>query len=72
MKDLHNWLETIDQLAIFVAMVLKLLCFVLEELEDSIGGLAVLEFFGKRVLGQVYPGMITIFSQGCVENEMKV
>ena len=65
MKDLHNWFETVDQLAISTAVFLELLCFALKEFEDSIGRLA----FGKRilgVLGQVYSGLLAVVSQGCI------
>jgi hypothetical protein len=69
MKDLHNWFETIDQLAISIAIILEILCFVLKELEDSIGGLAVPKFFGKWILEQVYTRILSVFSQGRIEND---
>ena len=47
MKDLHNWLETVDQAVISAAILLELICFVLKEIEDIIGRLAVLELLGK-------------------------
>jgi hypothetical protein len=47
MKDLHNWLETVDQVVISAAILLELICFVLKEIEDIIGRLAVLELLGK-------------------------
>jgi hypothetical protein len=72
MKDLHNWFETVNQLAISITIVLELLRFVLKELKNSIGGLAVPEFFDKWILGQIYPGMLAIFSQGCTENGLKI
>ena len=72
MKDLHNRFETVDQLAISIAIVLELVCFVLEEFEDIIGRLAVPEFLGKRVFGKVYPSLLEIVSQGSTENELKV
>jgi hypothetical protein len=72
MKNLHNWSKAVDQLVISVAEILELLDFVLKELKDSIGGLAILEFLGKWILGQVYSGVLAIVSQGCIENDLKV
>ena len=47
MKDLHNWLETVDQAVISVAILLELIRSVLKEIEDIIGRLAVLELLSK-------------------------
>ncbi len=44
----------------------------MKELEDSIGGLAILEFLGKWILRQVYTGVLAIVSQGRIENDIKV
>jgi hypothetical protein len=59
---------------ISVAEILELLYFFLKELEDIIGGLAILEFLGnlKWILGQVYSGVLAIVSQGRIENDFKV
>ena len=72
MKNLHNWSKAVDQLVISVAELLELLYFFLQELEDSIGGLAILEFLGKWILRQVYSGVLAIVSQGRIENDIKV
>ncbi len=72
MKDLNNWFERIDQLAISITIIPEFLHFVLKEFEDGISGLAVLEGFGKWILGQVYPSMCAVVSQGYVENELKI
>src|SRR6266852_7978667 len=72
MKNLHNWSKAVDQLVISVAEFLELLYFFLKELEDSIGGLAILEFLGKWILRQVYTGVLAIVSQGRIENDIKV
>ena len=72
MKDLHNWSKAVDQLVISVAEVLELLYFFLKELEDGIGGLAILEFLGEWILGQVYSGVLAIVNQGCIENDFEV
>ena len=72
MKYLHNWSEAVDQLVISVSGVLELVYFFLKELEDGIGGLAILEFLGKWILGQVYSSVLVIVGQGCIENDIKV
>jgi hypothetical protein len=53
-------------------IVLELVCFVLKEFEDSIGRLACPEPFGKRILGHIYSSMLTVVSQGCIQNELEV
>ena len=60
MKNLDNWSKAVDQLVISVAEVVELVYFFLKELEDSIGGLAILEFLGKWILGQVYSSVLAI------------
>jgi hypothetical protein len=60
MKDLHNWSKAVDQLVISVSEVLELVHFFLKEFKDSIGGLAILEFFGEWILGQVYSSVFAI------------
>ena len=57
---------------ISVAEILELLYFFLKELEDSIGGLAILELLGEWILGQVYSSELAIVSQGRIENDFKV
>ena len=42
MKDLYYGFKRVDQLAIPIAIFLELLCFVSEEIEDRIGGVAIL------------------------------
>ena len=71
MKNLHNWSKAVDQLVISVAEILELLRFFLKELEEGIGGLAILEFLGKWILGQVYSGVLVIVRQGCIENDFE-
>ena len=72
MKDLHNWFQIVNQVAISIAIILELVCFVMKESEDSVGRLAVLELLGKRVFGNVYPSLIEVVSQGSIKNELKV
>ena len=72
MKNLHNRSKEFDQLVISVSGVLELVYFILKELEDSIGRLAILEFLGKWILGQFYSSVLAIVGQGYVENDIKV
>ena len=72
MKDLHNWFEKVDQLVVSIAIIFELVCFVLKELDDSVGRLAVLELLGRRVFGKVYPSFVEVVSQGSIENKLKV
>jgi hypothetical protein len=72
MKNLHNWSKAVDQLVISVSELLELVYFFLKELKDIIGGLAILEFFGEWILGQVYSGVLAIVGQGYIENDIKV
>jgi hypothetical protein len=72
MKNLHNWFETVDQLAISIAIILELVCFIMKESEDSVGRWAVLELLGKRVFGNVYPSLVEVVSQGSIEDDLKV
>ena len=72
MKDLVNWIETVDQLAISTAIILELACFVLKEFEDGFGRSAVLELLGKRVFDKVYASFVEVVSQGSIKNALKV
>ena len=72
MKNLHNWFKVVDKLVISVAEVLEFLNFFLKELEDVIGGLAILEFLCKWILRKIYSGELAIVSQGCIENDIEV
>jgi hypothetical protein len=55
MKDLHNWVETANQLAISILITFELLCFVLKQPKDVIGRFAVLELLGKAPLVRSTP-----------------
>jgi hypothetical protein len=72
MKDLHNWVERADQLAVSIAIILELVCLVMKEFEDIIGRSAVLELLCKRLFGEVYPSLIEMVSQGSIENNLRV
>ena len=72
MKDLHNWFEAVDQLAISIAIILELACFVLKEFEDSFGRSTVLELLGKRVFDKIYPSFVEVVTQGSIENDLEV
>ena len=71
MKDLYHWFETVDQLAISISIGAELLCFVLKEVQDGIGSLAVLEGFGEGICGEVYPCLIGVVRQGSIEDGLK-
>ena len=72
MKDLYYRLETVDQLAIPVAISLKLLCFVFQEGENCLGGTGILESLGRGIYGEVYSCLFGIFGQGSIENGLKI
>ena len=60
MKDLYYGFETVDQLAIPISICLELLCFVSEEIEDRIGGVAILEGLRRGMCSEVYAGLLSI------------
>jgi len=62
MNDLHNWVETVDQLVVSIAIIFEFLCFISKQLEDDIGRLAVLELLSKGVYGKIYPSLLDIVS----------
>ena len=72
MKDLYYRLETVDQLAIPVAISLKLLCFVIQEGENCLGGAGMLESLGRGISGEVYSCLFGIFGQCGIENGLKI
>ena len=72
MKDLYYWLETVDQLAISVAISLKLICFVFQEGENCVGGPGILESLCRGMYGEVYSCLFGIFGQGGIENRLKI
>ena len=72
MKDLHNWVERVDQLAISIAIILEVACLVLKEFEDITGRSAVLELLCKRVFGEVYPSLVEVVSQRSIKNKLIV
>jgi hypothetical protein len=72
MKHLDDRLETIDQLSISIAIGLELACFLLEDVEDSIGRIAILEGSSDGVCCEVYTGLFGILGQRGVEDGLKV
>ncbi len=54
MKHLYYRLKKVDQFAISIAICLELVCFVLKEVEDAIGGVASLEGLDEGICGKVY------------------
>ena len=72
MKDLYYGLKTVDQLAIPIAILLKLLCFVSEEIKDRIGRVAILEGLCGGMTNKIYACLSGIVGQGSLENGLKV
>jgi len=64
--------ETVDQLAIPIAICLELLCLVSEEIEDGIGVVAILEGLCRGMSSEVYACLFGIVGQGSIENGLKV
>ena len=71
MKDLYYWFQKVDQLAISVSKDTELVGFVLKEVEDGIGRVAVLEGLGEWIRGKVYTCLLGIVGQSGVENGLK-
>ncbi len=67
MKDLHYRLKTVDQFTIFILIGLKLFCFVSKDVENCVGGAAILESLGGGMGGEVYSCLFGIFGQGGIE-----
>jgi hypothetical protein len=72
MKYLYNRLKTVYQFAIPITICLELLCFVLKDVKDRIGRVAVLEGLGRGMSGKVYARLLGIIGQGGVEYGLKV
>jgi len=72
MKNLYYGLKIVDQFAIAVTIGLELLCFVLKEVEDVVGSVAILEGLGGRVCGEVYACLFGVVGQRGIENGLKV
>jgi len=72
MKNLYYRFKTLDQLAIPIAIRLELLCFVLEETEDCIGGAAILEGLRGGMCCEVYACLFGIVGQRNIKNGLKV
>jgi len=68
MKDLHYRLETVDQFTIFILIGLKLFCFVSKDVENCVGGAAILESLDGGMRSEVYSCLFGIFGQGGIEN----
>lgn len=72
MKDLDYWLKTVDQFTISIAISLKLFCFISKDVENCVGGAAILESLGGGMGGEVYSCLFGIFGQGRIENWFEV
>ena len=71
MKDLYCGFKTVDQLAIPISICLELLCFVSEEIEDRIGGVAILKDLGRGMCSEVDARLFGIVGQCSIENGFK-
>ena len=72
MKDLYYRFKTVYQLAIPIAICLELLCLVCEEIDDGIGGVAILEGFRGGMVREVYVCLFGIIGQRSIEDELNV
>jgi len=72
MKDLYYGFKIVDQVAIPIAICLELLCFFSEEIEDRIGGVAILEDLRRGMCSEVDARLFNIFGQRSIENGLKV
>ena len=72
MEYLYKRLETVHEFAIPIAICLELVCFVLKDVEDRIGRVAVLDGLGGGMNGEVYGCLSGIIGQGGVEYGLKV
>ncbi len=68
MDDLHDWSDPVDQLAI---SVFKLLRLVPEQHKDLIGGTAAFEPIGEVVLGEVDSRLLGVVLQCVIENKLE-
>ena len=68
MKDLHYGLKTVDQFTISIPVGLKLFCFVSKDIENCVGGAAILESLDGGMRSEVYSCLLGIFGQGGIEN----
>jgi hypothetical protein len=66
MEDLYYRFKIVDQLAISIAISLELLCFLSKEIEDGIGGVAILEDLSRGMCNEVYTGLFGIVGQGSI------
>jgi len=71
MKDLYYGFKTVEQLAIPIAICLELFCFVSKEIEDRIGGVAILEDLRRGMCSEVNPRLFGIFRQRSIKNGFK-
>ena len=68
MKDLYYGFKTVDQPPVSIAICLELLGFVSEDIEDHIGGVAILEDLGRGMCCEVDARLFGIFGQRGIEN----
>lgn len=71
MKDLYYWFQAVDEFAISISVGTELFCFVLKEVEDGIGRIAVLEGLREGMCGQICLCLFGIVRQSGIENRLK-
>jgi hypothetical protein len=59
-KHLYYWLKTVDQFAISITICLKLVCFVLKEVENAVSGVTNSEGLDEGICGKVYTCLFSI------------
>ena len=71
MDDLHDWSDPVDQLAISVPIIFKLLRLLSEYYKDLIGGTAAFELISEFVFGEVDTRLFGVFLQCIVEDKFE-
>ena len=72
MKNSYDRFKAVDQFAIAVTICLELVCFVLEEVDNRVGRVAVLKYLGRGMSGEVYSCLFKIIGQSGIENGLEV
>ena len=63
MQGLHCWAETIYQSPIPIAVAFKCILSLLKYLKDGIRRIHEFELLGRRMLGEIYSGLLSIVLQ---------
>ena len=71
MDNVHHRFNAVDQLAISLSIAFEFVCFFLKQLKDVIRRMTGLKPVSKRVLDQVYPGLLGIVCKSCIEDGLE-